>query len=203
MEFQILGIDIAKNKFDCSFIAAPNSPNGRKAKSKVLPNHPAGFAQLVTWLVKNNGADAQSIKVFMEATGVYHEALAEFLYAQGFAIYVFNPADAAAYIRSDNLHKTDKSDARALADMGIDRLAKASRSLHSHKPCAWLCHTPYLRAMQTLRLRCRCVRYARTRLVPLPNRHGILPHSNTINPNQESSNLCPITAKKWKTPCLP
>ena len=59
----------------------------------------------------------------MEATGVYHEALAEFLYAQGFAVYVFNPADAAAYIRSDNLHKTD---ARALADMGIDRLAKGS-----------------------------------------------------------------------------
>ena len=32
----------------------------------------------------------------------------------------------AAYIRSDNLHKTDKTDARALADMGIDRLTKGS-----------------------------------------------------------------------------
>lgn len=126
MEFQILGIDIAKNKFDCSFIAAPNSPNGRKAKSKVLPNNPTGFAQLIDWLAKNKGSDIKNIKVFMEATGVYHEALAEFLYAQGFAVYVFNPADAAAYIRSDNLHKTNKSDARALADMGIDRLAKGS-----------------------------------------------------------------------------
>ena len=112
MEFQILGIDIAKNKFDCSFIAVPNSPDGRKAKSKALPNSPAGFAQLITWLAKNKGTDTQNIKVFMEATGVYHEELAEFLYAQGFAVYVFNPADAAAYIRSDNLHKTDKSDAR-------------------------------------------------------------------------------------------
>lgn len=81
MEFQILGIDIAKNKFDCSFIAAPNSPNGRKAKSKVLPNNPTGFAQLIDWLVKNKGSDIKNIKVFMEATGVYHEALAEFLYA--------------------------------------------------------------------------------------------------------------------------
>ena len=79
MEFQILGIDIAKNKFDCSFIAVPNSPNGRKAKSKALPNNPAGFGQLIDWLAKNNGANAQSIKVFMEATGVYHEALADFL----------------------------------------------------------------------------------------------------------------------------
>ena len=126
MEFQILGIDIAKNKFDCSFIAAPNSPNSRKAKSKALPNNPAGFAGLIDWLAKNNGTNAQNIKVFMEATGVYHEALADFLHTQGFAVYVFNPADAAAYIRSDNLHKTDKSDARALADMGIDRLAKGS-----------------------------------------------------------------------------
>lgn len=32
----------------------------------------------------------------------------------------------AAYIRSDNLHKTDKTDARALADMGIDRISKGS-----------------------------------------------------------------------------
>ena len=48
----------------------------------------------------------------------------------------------------------------------------ASRSLHSHKPRALPCHTPYLRATQTLRLRCRgvgCVRYARTRFLLLPN----------------------------------
>ena len=32
---------------------------------------------------------------------------------------------------------------------------KASRSLHSHKPRALPCHTSYLRATQTLRLRCR------------------------------------------------
>ncbi len=42
----------------------------------------------------------------------------------------------AAYIRSDNLHKTDKTDARALADMGIDRLAKdsADKSLWQPAP---------------------------------------------------------------------
>ena len=32
---------------------------------------------------------------------------------------------------------------------------QASRSLRSHQPRAWLRHTPYLRATQTLRLRCR------------------------------------------------
>ena len=32
---------------------------------------------------------------------------------------------------------------------------KASRSLHTHKLRALPCHTPYLRATQTLRLRCR------------------------------------------------
>ena len=32
---------------------------------------------------------------------------------------------------------------------------QASRSLRSHQPHAWLRHTPYLRATQTLRLRCR------------------------------------------------
>ena len=35
------------------------------------------------------------------------------------------------------------------------RLVAASRSLHPHQPRAWLRHTPYLWAMQTLRLRCR------------------------------------------------
>lgn len=128
MEYQILGIDIAKHKFDCAFIASPgsNGDKGNKAKSKVLPNNDAGFTQLITWLAKNHGAAHKNIKVFMEATGVYHEALAEFLYTQGFVVHVFNPADAASYIGSDNLHKTDKSDARALADMGIDRLNKGT-----------------------------------------------------------------------------
>ncbi len=42
----------------------------------------------------------------------------------------------AAYIRSDNLHKTDKTDARALADMGIVRLAigSADKSLWQPAP---------------------------------------------------------------------
>ena len=44
------------------------------------------------------------------------------------------------------------------------------------------------------------MRYARTRLVPLPNRHCILPHSIPINPNQKSPNPCPITAKNGKRP---
>ena len=66
MEYQILGIYIAKNKFDCAFIAYPsnNCDNGKNARSKVLPNNDIGFTQLIAWLAKNKGTEHKNIKVY-------------------------------------------------------------------------------------------------------------------------------------------
>lgn len=140
MNFQALGIDISKNKFDCALIRDIGSS---KIKTKALPNRLEGFNQLTQWLYKNIGEDLSLLKIFMEATGVYHEALAEHLHEKGIAVYLFNPADSAHYAKYDSLHKTDKADSRSLARAGIDRL------MH-HKVRQWQPAAPHIKRLNAL-----------------------------------------------------
>ena len=140
MNFQALGIDISKNKFDCALIRDIGSS---KIKTKALPNRLEGFNQLTEWLYKNIGEDLSLLKIFMEATGVYHEALAEHLHEKGIAVYLFNPADSAHYAKYDSLHKTDKADSRSLARAGIDRL------MH-HKVRQWQPAAPHIKRLNAL-----------------------------------------------------
>lgn len=140
MNFQALGIDISKNKFDCALIRDIGSS---KIKTKALPNRLEGFNQLTEWLYKNIGEDLSLLKIFMEATGVYHEALAEHLHEKGIAVYLFNPADSAHYAKYDSLHKTDKADSQSLARAGIDRL------MH-HKVRQWQPAAPHIKRLNAL-----------------------------------------------------
>jgi hypothetical protein len=76
----VLGVDIAKLKFDVCLI----KENG-KAKHKVLTNTTHGFEQLVVWL---NSHQAGSLHVCLEATGNYGEALALHLFDAGYRVSV-------------------------------------------------------------------------------------------------------------------
>jgi transposase len=66
-----LGIDLSKETFHACLL----SDRG-EAKS-VFPNAPKGFTQLTAWL-KNRRAD--DVRICMEATGAYWEALALYLH---------------------------------------------------------------------------------------------------------------------------
>ena len=104
-----LGIDVAKAKLDCALLL----PTGQ-FKSKVVANSPEGFVGLAQWLKKH---DADHARVCMEATGVYWEALAEFLADAGFRISVVNPAQIKAFGGSRLVRtKTDRVDARLIAE---------------------------------------------------------------------------------------
>ncbi len=103
----ILGIDIAKHKFDVALII-----NG-KFKNKVFDNTPVGFAALQVWL---NTHSAQHVHACMEATGVYWEALATYLAEAQYQVSVVNPAQISAYAKSTlQRGKTDVQDARLIA----------------------------------------------------------------------------------------
>src|SRR3954452_25018190 len=84
-----LGIDVAKAKLDCALRLS----NG-KYKHKVVDNHRNGFTALTEWLPKQK---ALSPHVCMEATGVYWEAVAEFLADKGWTVSVVNPAQIKAF----------------------------------------------------------------------------------------------------------
>jgi transposase len=103
----ILGIDIAKLKFDVALIVKD------KFKSKVFPNTHEGFVLLSQWLSQYG---VQQLHACMEATGVYWRGLAEYLADAGYRVSVVNPVQIAAYAKSTlQRGKTDIQDARLIA----------------------------------------------------------------------------------------
>ena len=103
----ILGLDIAKDKVDCALL------RHAKVKSKVIRNSPQGFAELAAWLERH---DVHLIHACCEATGVYWEAVALFLFEAGHHVSVVNPAQSHAFGQSRlQRNKTDGIDAALIA----------------------------------------------------------------------------------------
>lgn len=112
MNFYV-GIDIAKDKFDCLWL---RDVKLLKIKTKILKNTPAGFKQLKSWLEKNITTELADIHVCMEATGIYHEALAYALHTMGVKVSVVNPAFVKNFAKGLGVRsKTDKKDSQVLA----------------------------------------------------------------------------------------
>ncbi|MFZ2169555.1 MAG: IS110 family transposase [Methylococcaceae bacterium] len=110
-----LGIDVSKNKLDCSLILDV-STNKRRAKS--INNSPAGISELLTWCVKHQVA-VQEIHAVMEGTGVYHETAALALTDAGVTVSIVNPAQVKDFGRSLGVRtKTDGVDSFVLARFG-------------------------------------------------------------------------------------
>lgn len=104
----ILGIDISKAKFDVALLVA-----GKVKKTRVFENAPDSFKALSDWLLKQG---VTSVAACMEATGCYGDALATYLYDQGFAVSVVNPAQIKSFSGAQlKRAKTDKADAKLIA----------------------------------------------------------------------------------------
>lgn len=103
-----LGVDIAKQTFEVSL------RSGVERQRHNFNNSPVGFADLSQWLGQQGVTELQ---VCMEATGVYYEALAEYLYQQGYTVSVVNPWQIKAFADSKlRRHKTDWLDADLIAE---------------------------------------------------------------------------------------
>jgi transposase len=95
-------------------------PDNLKVKTKVLSNDQTGFKALRAWLEKNITPELSQIHVMMEATGVYHEALAYALYEMGVQVSVINPAFVRDFAKGLGVrNKTDKKDSMVLARYGV------------------------------------------------------------------------------------
>lgn len=102
-----LGIDIAQQ----SFVAALRTEE--KHWKAEFANNAGGFRRLRTWL-KRQGAGA--LRVGVESTNTYAEALTGWLHDEGHTVYVFNPERVACYARSrGQRNKTDPADALTIA----------------------------------------------------------------------------------------
>ena len=104
----VLGIDIAKAKFDVALLLPPG-----KLRRKSCPNTRAGFAELTQWLGRQ---DAPQVHAALEATGTYGNALAHYLHDAGHVVSVLNPAVTHAFAASQLTRaKTDRIDAELIA----------------------------------------------------------------------------------------
>ncbi len=108
-----------------------------REQARGYANSATGFRDLHTWLL-GQGVAPQHTQVALEATGSYSDAVALFLYEQGYMVSVLTPAVLVDYRKRVNMRsKTDALDARLLA-----------RYAHEQHPRAW---KPLPPEMQTLR----------------------------------------------------
>lgn len=107
MSKAFLGVDVSKAKFNVALLRE------NKYKHKVFKNNSVGFIELDKWLEKQ---DAKNVHICMESTGVYGEALAEYLYDNGHKVSVVNPARVKGFSQSELIRsKTDKIDSSLIA----------------------------------------------------------------------------------------
>lgn len=133
-----IGIDVGKQFLDICFMSSKTTP---KLKSKRFNNQKADFKNLSRW-IKKSLISPSEVLITVEATGVYHEAIVNFLYEEGFQIFVSNPGRAKKFAQSLGLlHKTDKSDAAMLAKYG---------SLQTNKAQLWKPEGPQSREIKAL-----------------------------------------------------
>jgi transposase len=105
-DYHYIGIDIAKDKFDASLII------NNKRQTRTFSNNPQGFSALFNALKTSN----QDAWVCMEATGIYGEALAEFLVSKAVRTSVVNPMQIKHFSKAMlQRNKNDTVDAHAIA----------------------------------------------------------------------------------------
>lgn len=103
-----LGIDIAQRSF-----AAALRLNPHHCAKAQFDNNPSGFRKLKRWL-QSHGVG--SLRVGLESTNTFAEALAEWLHAEGHTVCLLNPERVACYARSlGQRNKTDPADAYTIA----------------------------------------------------------------------------------------
>ena len=102
-----LGIDVSKGKLDIALL------QGDTVRFYQIPNSPTGYARLGRWL---HSVQGQDLHACLEATGQYGEGIARYLFEQGYAVSVVNPARIKAYAASKlRRFKSDKGDAELIA----------------------------------------------------------------------------------------
>ena len=114
-----IGIDVSKQKLDCSLIRAERPD---KLLHKVTANTPEGVAALLAWACGKAHCTTAEFYVVLEATGPYHETAAQVLFEAGCKVSVVNPARTRDFAKSlGHKTKTDKVDAAVLVRYARER----------------------------------------------------------------------------------
>lgn len=123
---QNVGNDISKDDFKVSFRQAilndKKELTSKIKASRTFKNTIKGFESFVKWVESKRDKSVQ-VCVAVEATGVYHEQLVNYLHdLTDYRLSVILPNKSKSFAKSLNLKtKTDKADAEMLGKMGLER----------------------------------------------------------------------------------
>lgn len=121
IERQCIGIDCSKDDFDVSLSVMDESRDVSHLHYQKFKNNLVGFKNLKKWVEKY--ADSTMDLLFvMEATGVYHERLACFLFDHGYKVSIVLPKRAKDFSKTMKIKTiNDKIAAKYLAVMGLEK----------------------------------------------------------------------------------
>jgi len=119
----ILGCDISKNKIDTALIERQNK--NKIITEKTYSNNIQGFRAII----KTYSLMIENLHIVLEATGNYHIKFTDFLERKNITFSIVNPLIIKRYAQMKMIRlKTDKVDAKVIAQYGIEQSPK------SHKP---------------------------------------------------------------------
>jgi len=117
-----LGIDISMKSFHVCLSTMDVTQHVKVKASTSFTNNPTGFRALILWIQKHYKQTEIPLSIAMEATGVYYEQCALFLFKAGFNVSVVLPNKAKKYLQATGLKsKNDKIDAQGLARMAAEQ----------------------------------------------------------------------------------
>jgi transposase len=117
-----IGVDVSKSSFHVCLSRIDELQKVKVLRSGTFTNKEKGFQEFSKWIEKSCSLPSMPLFITMEATGVYYENLALFLFLNGFTISVVLPNKAKKYIAALGIKtKNDKADAQALSRMGAEQ----------------------------------------------------------------------------------
>jgi transposase len=118
---QVVGIDVAQKELAVSLGDMNQEASTHIYAYKTFVNNERGFTAMILWVKKHTDNDSP-LRYVMEATGVYHEALAYFLSDRNYAVSIIMPNKVTNFFRTLEIKTvTDKSMSEAIALFGLEK----------------------------------------------------------------------------------
>ena len=116
-----VGLDVSSKKINACISVIDEKQKVTVKSSTIISNTLKGFSSLEEWILKHK-KETIPVVICMEATGIYHENCAYYLFGKGFDVSIILPNKAKKYLEAIGLKsKNDSIDAKGLSQMGAEQ----------------------------------------------------------------------------------
>lgn len=118
---QVLGVDVSQKELVVTLGRMLEDLSVELYSHRVFRNNESGLKALLKWVEKQTTSES-TVRIVMEATGVYHQKFAYYLADHGYELSIVLPNKISNYIRTLDVKTiTDKSCSEAITRFGLER----------------------------------------------------------------------------------